>query len=93
MRHGIQTCREPIDPNSIYMRNLYSTVFWGPFENEKAVIEAVNILDAVDPYWDYNPFCIIYGSNPLPEDFVFGFRFVDEDMKERIYSGRKPGKK
>jgi hypothetical protein len=92
MKYDIQTCSEPNDPNSIYMRNLYHTFFWGPFKDAQAVIDAINHLDEVNPYWDYDPFCIIYGANPLPEDFVFGFQSIEDEMKERIRANRKSKK-
>lgn len=89
MKYGIQTCTEPTDPKSIYMRNMYHTFFWGPFNDEQAVIEAINILDAADAYWDYEPFCIIYGANPLPIDFVGGFPAVEQSIRDRIFAARK----
>jgi len=89
MRDGILTCVEPKDPESIYMRNMFHTFFWGPFKDEQAVIGAIKILDETDPCWDYNPFCIIYGANPLPDDFVNGFPFVDDSMVKRIMELRK----
>lgn len=89
MKHNIKTCEDPTDPNSIYMRNAYRTFFWGPFKDEQAVIDAIKHLDKINPMWDYDPFCLIYGSDPLPEDYVFGFRFLDDEMKERIYKARK----
>lgn len=89
MRHNIPTCSKPKDPNALYMRNMYKEFFWGPFNDEKAVIDAIKILDTADPHWDYEPFCIIYGADPLPDDFVFGFPFVSKDMKERILAASK----
>ena len=90
MKHGIQTCREPKDPSSLYMRNLFHEFFWGPFKDEAEVIAAINTLDTADPYWDYDPFCIIYGADPLPKDFVSGFRSVESNIQKRIFAGRTP---
>jgi len=70
------------------MRNLYHEWFWGPFKDEQALIDAIKILDKVDLYWDYDPFCIIYGSNPLPTDYVYGFKIVSNEVRERIESSR-----
>jgi hypothetical protein len=89
MRYGIPTCVDPIDPKSIYMRNMYHEFFWGPFKDEQLVTDAINALDEADPYWDYDPFCIICGCDPLPSDYVFGFPAVDDETKKRIYAGRK----
>jgi len=88
MKHGIKTCSDPTDPKSIYMRNFGHTFFWGPFKDEQEVIEAIKTLDEADPCWDYDPFCVIYGADPLPEDFTFGFPFVDGDMISRIRDSR-----
>lgn len=71
------------------MRNLYHEFFWGPFADEAELTKAVIALDKADSYWDYDPFCIIYGANPLPTDFVFGFRFADDALKERVGAARK----
>ena len=71
------------------MRNLYNEFFWGPFADEAELTKAVVALDKADSYWDYDPFCIIYGANPLPSDFVFGFRFADDALKERLDAARK----
>lgn len=89
MRYGIPQCSKPIDPKSIYMRNLYREWFWGPFKDEQEVIDAIDTLDKVDPYWDYDPFCLIYGADPLPKDFVKGFTFLDDAARERISNSRK----
>ena len=88
-KHNLPICIEPKDPNSIYMRNMYHEFFWGPFKDEQEVISAIHALDNADPYWDYDPFCLIYGADPLPENFVSGFSFIDDAMKERIMSKRK----
>ena len=55
---------------------------------KQAVIVAINTLDKVDPMWDYDPFCIIYGRDPLPKDFVGGFQDIEKDMKDRIFAAR-----
>lgn len=88
MKHGIQTTSVPNQPQCLYMRNPYHEFFWGPFADEGELIKAVIALDKADPYWDYDPFCIIYGADPLPTDFVFGFRFADSALKERVYAAR-----
>jgi len=89
MRHGIQTVREPTDPKSLYMRNLYHEFFWGPFADEAALTAAVIALDKADPYWDYDPFCIIYGADPLPSDFVFGFKRASDELRARLEKARE----
>lgn len=89
MKHGIQTVRKPTDPNSLYMRNLYHEYFWGPFSSEEELTRAVIALDKIDPYWDYEPFCIIYGADPLPCDFVNGFPFAGKDLRDRIERARE----
>lgn len=89
MKHGIQTTGTPDKPECLYMRNLYHEFFWGPFADESELTKAVLALDKADSYWDYDPFCIIYGANPLPTDFVFGFRFADDALKERVSAARK----
>jgi len=89
MKHGIQTTSKPDKPECLYMRNLYHEFFWGPFSDEAELTGAVLALDKADPQWDYEPFCIIYGANPLPLDFVFGFRFAEEAIKERVSNARK----
>lgn len=88
MRYGVKTCSDPIDPKLIYMRNMYHSFFWGGFKGVEAVIDAIAILDKADPMWDYDPFCLIYGSNPLPGNYVFGFRFVENAIRERVYASR-----
>ena len=85
---GIPTCTDPVDPQSLYMRRLFSSSFFGPFKDEEALVAALQHLDKVVPMWDDNPFCIIYGANPLPKDYVFGFKFVDDATQERIFSKR-----
>jgi hypothetical protein len=90
MRHGIPTCSEPVDPKAIYMRNMYCTFFWGPFSTEDEVSQAIATLDKADEYWDYDPFCMIYGSNPLPKDYVFGFSDVDQETRKRIEKKARP---
>ena len=92
MKHGIQTTGTPDNPDCLYMRNLYHEFFWGPFADEAELTTAVLALDKADPYWDYYPFCITYGANPLPDDFVLGFRFADAALKERVSAARKTAK-
>lgn len=90
MKHGIPTCSEPKDASAIYMRNLYHEFFWGPFKTEDEVSAAIAALDKADEYWDYDPFCMIYGADPLPEDFVSGFRDVPREIRARIESKARP---
>lgn len=87
-RYGIPVCNEPRDPESLYMRNMYHEFFWGPFQTERDLTDAIKHLDEVEPYWDYDPFCIIYGADPLPKDYVGGFPFVDDVMRDRIFAAR-----
>jgi hypothetical protein len=89
MKHGICTCEDPTLPECIYMRTMYHEFFWGPFKDKEEVVDAINTLDEADDYWDYDPFCIIYGSNPLPKDYDFGFKSVDDATKQWIFSQRK----
>lgn len=88
MKHGIPTCQDPIDPKSIYLRNLFREFFWGPFKDVDEVVSAINQLDIVDPYWDYDPFTIVHGLTPLPTDYVFGFPSVSDEIKNEIYLRR-----
>jgi hypothetical protein len=74
----------PDQPDKIYVRVLYHTFFYGPFSNEDEVIKALQFLDKTKPMWDYDSYCIVYGANPLPKDYVFGFPFVPKEMAERI---------
>ena len=72
------------------MRNLYHEFFWGPFADEAELTKAVIALDKADPQWDYYPFCIVYGANPLPYDFAFGFRSADAALRKRVNDARGP---
>lgn len=92
MKDGIPTCRHPTDPTSMYMRNLYHTFFYGPFQTEAELTAAINQLDRTVVYWDYDPFCLIYGAAPLPTDYVFGFQSVPTEMRARIEAQRLPQK-
>ena len=89
MKYGLPTCQDPSDPSCIYMRCMYYEFFWGPFKDEEEITKAINKLDADVPYWDYDCFCIVYGKNPLPEDYVFGFESIPEEMRSRIEKQRK----
>ena len=89
MKHGVPTCTHPVDPSAIYMRNFFYEWFWGPFRDEAEVIAALRKLDAADSYWDYEPFCMIYGADPLPEDYVYGFRSVPDEIRRRIEAARE----
>jgi hypothetical protein len=73
----------------MYMRILYRTFFWGPFDDEAAVIAALRKLDKEVPDWDDDPFCVIFGADPLPKDYVFGFPSVPMEMRDRIDQGRE----
>ena len=89
MRHGVPTVQYPTDPKSIYFRNLYRTFFFGPFTSESEASSAISVLDKADPMWDYDPFCMIYGADPLPKDFVFGFPEIPQEIRDRILSGAR----
>lgn len=88
LRPAIPTTTTPDDPSSLYLRLMYHTFFYGPFKSEEDVLAAVKALDEWDDMWDYDCFCIVHGANPLPSDFVFGFPFVDDSVRERIEAGR-----
>jgi len=90
MRDGVKTCQDPTDPRSLYIRNLYRTFFFGPFADEHECAAAIAALDKADPMWDYDPFCIIYGADPLPADYVGGFPAVPYDMRKRIETEARP---
>ena len=84
MRYGVPTTTIPSDPRSIYMRNLYHEFFWGPFSDEREVAMAIVRLDTADPHWDHDPFCMVYGANPLPRDFVGGFPDVSQEFRNEV---------
>jgi len=88
MRHGVLTTTTPNRPDCLYMRSMYHEFFWGPFADEAQLTAAVLCLDDADPMWDYDPFCIHYGADPLPLDFVFGFRLAPDDMRTRLEAAR-----
>lgn len=90
LRDGVAVCSYPNAPNSLYMRCMYHEFFYGPFKDEHAVSEAIAQLDKADPYWDYDCFCIHYGANPLPDDFVNGFHFVTSEQRNAIESEARP---
>lgn len=90
MRNGVQTCSKPIEPTSLYMRCMYHEFFYGPFKTEYECANAIATLDKEDPYWDYDCFCIHYGANPLPKDFVLGFTFVTDEERKRIETKARP---
>ncbi len=79
---------EPTEKDKFYFRVTYSTFFFGPFDTENDVAIALKALDAWDEMWDYDSFCIIHGVSPLPEDFVFGFPFIEDDVRKRINEKR-----
>lgn len=89
MRYGIPTCADPVDPYAIYLRNMYHEFFWGPFADEAEVVRALRTLDAAEPMWDYDPFCMVFGANPLPSDYVNGFRSVSQEIRKRVEAGRR----
>lgn len=84
----IPTTQTPDNPNALYFRIMYREFFFGPFETEKQLVSALKQLDTDDPYWDYDCFCIHYGKNPLPDDFVRGFRFISKDQRNSIEEKR-----
>jgi len=88
METKIPTCGHPTDEKSLYMRCMYRTYFFGPFKDIEELTAAINYLDKVKPMWDNDGFCIVYGANPLPEDYVFGFRFIDSCVREQIEKQR-----
>ena len=84
MKHGIPTTTKPHLPDKLYMRCMFHEFFFGPFDDEQAVAAACRQLDKADSFWDYDSFCVHYGANPLPDDFVRGFKFVDPEVRARI---------
>ena len=74
------------------MRNLYHTFFWGPFDTLEDLTQAVILLDEVSPGWDYNPFCVVRGSNPLPRDYVGGLDFISKNERTALEKTRKDAK-
>jgi hypothetical protein len=84
MKPSVPTCQHPDQPDRIYMRLMYHTFFFGPFKDEAEVIAAVKELNKQDSMWDYDCYCVIYGMNPLPKDYVFGFPSVPSEMRRRI---------
>jgi hypothetical protein len=93
MRHNIPTTPSPDQPSKLYMRCMYHTFFYGPFDDEEAVIRAIVTLGRADPYWDDDGRAILWGSNPLPKDMAFGHRFVGEDMLDRILNAARAEKR
>ena len=92
MRSGVPTCAHPVDPQALYVRCMFHSFFYGPFADDAAVIAALRTLDDADPYWDYDSFAIHYGADPLPADYVGGFRFVTPEQRAAIEKGRWEGK-
>lgn len=90
MKHGLPTCADPVDANAFYVRVLYSTFFYGPFEDEGTLTAAINHLDATVEWWDYDCFAIMRGLTPLPTDYVFGFPFIEPDLLAKIEAQRMP---
>lgn len=90
MRDGLPTCAHPTDPSAIYFRNLYREFFYGPFADEASVTAAINHLDKTVEWWDYDPFCMVHGADPLPKDYVFGFPSVDPELRKRVEAQRLP---
>ncbi len=90
-RPMLPTCKDPTDPQSLYFRVMYRTFFYGPFPNLDAVIAAVKSLDKWDEYWDYDCFAVMYGADPLPDDYVGGFRHITHEERKFLESQRKLG--
>ena len=90
-RPQLPTVRDPTLPDKLYFRLMYREFFWGPFDDEAAVASAMRQLDGWDPTWDYDLFCVIYGADPLPTDYVFGFRSVPREQKDLIEKLRREG--
>lgn len=88
MKHQIPKCKHPDNPSKLYMQNMFCNWFWGPFDSEEHITEAINILDESDPYWCYDPFCILYGADPLPSDYTYGLQPIPLTMRERIENNR-----
>ena len=84
----IPTTKEPTESDKFYFRLMYHEFFFGPFDTEDDVSQALVKLDAWDPMWDYDCFCIMHGESPLPKDFVFGFPFVSDEVRHRIEKQR-----
>lgn len=90
---GIRKVIHPTDPQSLYIHVMFRTFFLGQFADEQAVANAITTLDKVDPYWDYDCFTIHYGANPLPDDYVGGFRYVGDEARTRIMNIARPSGK
>lgn len=93
MRYGVPTSREPSDPNALYFRCMYHEFFYGPFQTEHELVEALRTLDKADPMWDYDCFAIFRGD-PNSTDWVGGLPFVSDEERERIEAARlavRPG--
>ena len=88
MRNGVPTCREPADPEALYFRCMFHTFFYGPFQTEAELVEALRTLDRVDPMWDYDCFAIHKGD-PTSRDWVNGLPFVSHEDRERIEAARR----
>ena len=63
---------------------MFHTFFYGPFGTEDDCAAAIATLDKADEYWDYDCFCIIYGADPLPSDFAFGFPLATKEIRQSI---------
>lgn len=87
-RHGINVTYTPDDPTAFYLRTMYCEWFYGPFATIDALLAAMTRLDTVDDHWDYDPFTVHLGANPLPDDHV-SFPSVSVDDAERIRAHRK----
>lgn len=79
-----KTCRHPDQPDKFYFRIMYREWFFGPFDSEQEVIDAVITLDKFDSYWDYDCVTFIKGADPLPEDYVFGFQKIGNDFHKHL---------
>ena len=88
MKYDIPTCQDPVEPHSMYMRVFYRTFFFGPLPDEDAGVDAIRRLDVNEPDWDDDGFSIFFGANPLPSDYVCGFKQIDSDALKRILSRR-----
>lgn len=85
----IPKVNHPTDPSKIYIRCMYHEFFYGPFDDEVATREFVDWMDENEPYWDYDCYCIIFGADPLPKDYVFGFQSVPSEMRDRIEQNKR----
>lgn len=49
---------EPTIEGKYYLRLMYHTFWWGPFNSAKEVGEFCKAMDEKDPYWCYDTFTV-----------------------------------